>query len=54
MKMERRVEVGGKSDPWREAVIGKGVVAGDAIGNRMKGKKTTRRGLANGIEREGD
>jgi hypothetical protein len=34
MKMERRVEVGGKSDPWREAVIGKGVVAGDAIGNR--------------------
>ena len=48
MKMERRVEVGGKSDPWREAVIGKGVVAGDAIGNRK------RRGLANGIEREGD
>ena len=34
MKMERRVEVGGKSDPWREAVIGKGVVAGDAIGKR--------------------
>ena len=32
--MERRGEVGGKSDPWREAVIGERVAAGDTVGNR--------------------